>query len=301
MFGVTILGNNSALPAHDRHPTAQIITIANELLLLDCGEGTQMRIRDFRIKRSKINHIFISHLHGDHYFGLIGLLTSMALLGRTQDLHLFAPFPLQNLIQAQLKIAASTLPFNLIFHVLENEGLIVDEQKFTVNCFKVYHRIECYGFLIKEKHKPRKLIPEKAIEYGIPITFYEQLKNGDDYIFPDGTLIKNESVTLEGKANKSYAFCADTLFTEAFLPHINNADLLYHESTYLNDLQQQAKDRFHSTSVQAATIALKANAKKLLLGHFSSKYKELDDFEREARPIFPNTEVSKEGVTYIVT
>ena len=301
MFGVTILGNNSALPAHGRHPTSQIITIANEALMIDCGEGTQMRIRDFRVKLSKINYIFISHLHGDHYFGVIGILTSMALLGRTQPLHLYAAAPLQALIEMQLNIAGSNgLPFELIFHPLNEEGILADEEHFSVSCFKVYHRIECYGFLIREKHKPRKLNPDKAAEYNIPVAFYEQLQDGKDYIANDGSIIKNGLVTSEGKHAKSYAFCADTLFTEAFLPRIMGVDLLYHESTYLTELATQATARFHSTAAQAATIALKASAKTLLLGHFSSKYSSLECFAEEATQIFPNTIVSQEGVTYFV-
>lgn len=301
MFGVTILGNNSALPAHGRHPTSQIITVANEALMVDCGEGTQMRIRDFRVKLSKINHIFISHLHGDHYFGLIGVLTSMALLGRTQQLHLYAPASLQALIEMQLNIAGSPgLPYELIFHPLKEEGLLIDEAHFSVSCFRVCHRIACYGFLIKEKHKPRRLNPAKAAEYRIPVAFYEHLQNGEDYITENGSIIKNEAVTSEGKHAASYAFCADTLFTEAFLPHIMHVDLLYHESTYLNDQAAQATERFHSTAAQAATIALKASVKTLLLGHFSSKYSSLECFEEEAAQIFPNTIVSQEGVTYFV-
>lgn len=301
MFGVTILGNNSALPAHGRHPTSQIITVANEVLMIDCGEGTQMRIRDFRVKLSKVNHIFISHLHGDHYFGVIGVLTSMALLGRIQQLHLYAPAPLQALIEMQLNIAGSSgLPYDLVFHPLSEEGILVDEEHFSVSCFRVHHRIECYGFLINEKHKPRKLNPDKAAEYHIPVEFYEHLQNGEDYITGDGSVVKNELVTFDGKRGKAYAFCADTIFTEAFLPHIMHVDLLYHESTYLKDLQQQAAARFHSTAAQAATIALKASAKTLLLGHFSSKYSSLECFEEEAKQIFSNTIVSEEGVTYFV-
>lgn len=301
MFGVTILGNNSALPAHGRHPTSQIITVANETLMVDCGEGAQMRIRDFRVKLSKINYIFISHLHGDHYFGVIGIITSMALLGRTQPLHLYAPTPLKELIEMQLNIANNhKLPFELIFHALVEEGTLVDTSNFSVNCFKVHHRIECFGFLIKEKHKPRKLNAGKALEYNIPITFYDSVQMGEDYVAADGSIVKNEWITYEGKPSKSYAYCADTLFTEAFLPHIMHVDLLYHEATYLSELEMQAKERYHSTASQAANIALKASVKTLLLGHFSSKYNTLESFSEEATRIFPNTIVSQEGVTYVV-
>lgn len=300
MFGVTILGNNSAIPAHDRHPSSQAVTIANQVLLLDCGEGTQMQIKDYKVKRSKINYIFISHLHGDHYFGLIGLLSSMALISRTEPLHLFAPPLLFEVIQLQLKIANSTLPFPLHFHALEKDGEIVHETKFTVTCFKVMHRIDCFGFLIKEKHKLRKINLSKVVAAGIPAMFYERLQNGEDYITKEGKRIENETVTLPGKRNKAYAYCADTLFTESFLPYIREVDLLYHESTYLNDFVEQAQNRFHSTAEQAAIIAKKACAKKLIIGHFSSKYKALDLFETQSQSVFPNTELSKEGVTYLV-
>lgn len=300
MFGVTILGNNSAIPAHDRHPSAQAVTIANQVLLIDCGEGTQMQIKDYKVKRSKINYIFISHLHGDHYFGLIGLLSSMALISRTEPLHLFAPPQLFEVIQLQLKIANSTLPFQLHFHPLEKDGEIVHETKFTVSCFKVMHRIDCFGFLIKEKHKCRKVDLPKVVAAGIPAMFYERLQNGEDYITKEGKCIENEMVTIPGKRNKAYAYCADTLFTESFLPYIQEVDLLYHESTYLNDFVEQAQNRFHSTAEQAAIIAKKAKVKKLIIGHFSSKYKTLDLFETQSQLVFPNTELSKEGVTYLV-
>jgi len=298
MIGVTILGNNSAVAAHGRHPTAQVVAVDNNYLLLDCGEGAQMRCMDFDVKRSKINHIFISHLHGDHYFGLLGWLTSLSLLGRTQDLHVFAPEPLQGIIGAHLSASNTVFAYKLIFHPLKNEGLILEEKQFTVSCFKTIHKIDCFGFLIKENRKPRRLIYENAVAAGIPKVFFEQLRDGKDYISPIGTIVKNESVTMEGKENLSYAFCADTVYTEQFLPFIKNVDLLYHEATYLNDLAEQAKARFHSTAAQAAMLAQKAGAKKLLLGHFSSKYDDLSGFQTEAASVFSNTEISKEGETY---
>jgi ribonuclease Z len=300
MIGVTILGNNSALAAHGRHPTAQVVSVDDNHLLLDCGEGAQMRCMEFGVKRSKINHIFISHLHGDHYFGLIGWLTSLSLLQRTQDLHVFAPEPLEEIINAHLSASNTIFSYKLIFHPLKSEGLILNEKQFTVSCFKTIHKINCFGFLVKENHKPRRLIYENAVAAGIPKIFFERLQSGEDYISPTGTLVKNESVTTEGKENSSYAFCADTLYTEQFLPFIQNADLLYHEATYLSNFAEQAKERFHSTAAQAATLAQKAGVKKLLLGHFSSKYDDLSGFALEAQPIFPHTEVSKEGEIYYV-
>ncbi|SDZ73420.1 ribonuclease Z [Arachidicoccus rhizosphaerae] len=300
MFGVTILGNNSAVPAHDRHPTAQAVTIAGEVLLLDCGEGTQLQIKNYFVKRSRITRIFISHLHGDHYFGLIGLISSMALINRATPLHLYAPAPLKELIDLQLSISDSVLPYELIFHPLSGAETLVTTAKYKVEVFPVEHRIECYGFLIRENHAPRKIDPQKTREYEIPHAYFEKLQWGADYQTKDGRLLTNEMLTLPGKNNASYAYCADTLYTDSFLPYIQNVDLLYHESTYLDDFELQAKDRFHSTARQAAMIAEKASAGHLLLGHFSSKFKYVEAFEAEAREVFPYTDLSQEGVTYLV-
>jgi len=298
MFSVTILGNNSALPAYDRHPTAQVVTLNDQLLLIDCGEGTQMQISKYKIRRSKINHIFISHLHGDHYFGLIGLLTSMSLLGREHDLHIYAPAPLKEIIELQLKVADSTLSFPLHFHLLEEDGLIADEKTFSVECFATRHRIECRGFIIREKKKPRKINKEKIAKFDIPASFYDRLKDGQDYEAKDGSIIQNEWVTIPNTPPNSYAFCADTIYDERIAEKVKEVVLLYHEATYLKALHEKASARFHSTSEQAATIACKANVQKLLIGHFSSKYESLDQFLTEAREVFPNTELAIEGVTY---
>ena len=300
MFGVTILGNNSALPAFDRHPTAQVVTLGEHLFLIDCGEGTQMQIARYKIKRSRINHIFISHLHGDHYFGLIGLITSMGLLGREHDLHLFAPAGLDEIIAMQLKVAATTLPFKLHFHPLEKEGIIVEHHKFQVECFATQHRIPCWGFMVKEKKVSRKIDKERVLQFEIPTAYYESLKLGRDYETKDGRIIKNEWVTIPNTAAKSYAFCADTIFDETLIDKVKNVDLLYHETTYLKDLYERATLRFHSTTHQAATIALKANVHKLLIGHFSSKYDVLDEFLNEAKEVFINTELAIEGITFKV-
>ncbi len=300
MFGVTILGNNSALPAYDRHPTAQLVTLNDQLLLIDCGEGTQMQIARYRIRHSKIGHILISHLHGDHYFGLIGLITSMGLLGREHPLNLYAPKDLLDIIHLQLKVASTTLPFPLNFFPLEKNGLILDQPKFSVSCFETRHRIPCWGFIINEKKKPRKIIREKVLEYGIPAAFYENLKMGDDYQTKTGDIIKNDWVTFANKPNRSYAFCADTLYNEAMAEIVKDSSMIYHETTYLKDLEDRAQARFHSTTTQAAAIAKKANAKKLLIGHFSSKYEKLDQFLQETKEHFDATDLAIEGVTYII-
>ena len=300
MFAVTILGNNSALPAYDRHPTAQVVTLNDQVLLIDCGEGTQMQLSRYKVKKSRINHIFISHLHGDHYFGLIGLITSMGLLGRELPLHLYAPTGLDEIIALQLKVASSSLPFELIYHTLEKADILIDTSKFSVECFSTKHRIPCWGFIVREKRHPRKIDKEKVIEFEIPSSFYNALKNGNDYTTKDGDIIRNDQVTIANKPARSYAFCADTIYDELIASITKDVCLLYHEATYLKDFANRAAERFHSTTVQAAMIAKKANVNQLLLGHFSSKYELLDEYLKEAVEIFPNTQLAIEGVSFLV-
>ncbi|MEJ7766698.1 MAG: ribonuclease Z [Chitinophagaceae bacterium] len=299
MLAVTILGNNSALPAFDRHPTSQVVTLNDHLFLVDCGEGTQMQIAKYRIKRSRIHDIFISHLHGDHYFGLMGLITSMGLLGRVRDLNIFAPAPLKEIIELQLKAGSTILPFALCYHVLE-EGVMIQEEKFEVSCFKVFHRIDCWGFIFREKKPPRKLDGDKIKQYNIPISFYEQLRWGQDYVTGTGAVVTNDLVTEPSPKGKSYAYAADTLYEESIACKVKGVDLLYHETTYLDELRDRAAKRFHCTTVQAAHIAKIAGVHRLLIGHFSSKYEKLEEFEIETRTIFPNTDLALEGVSYMI-
>jgi ribonuclease Z len=298
LLALTILGNNSAIPAFDRNPTAQLLQLQEESFLIDCGEGTQMQMTKFKTRRSKISKIFISHLHGDHYFGLIGLLNSMSLLGRIQHLHVYAPEPLLDIINMQLKVSETTLCYPLHFHALKTEGIIVDEKKITVECFKVKHRIECWGFLFREKKVARKIDTEKVIAYEIPANFYEKLQQGQDYVNKKGTIIANEDVTMEGPKAKSYAYCADTIFDKSLIEKVKGVDLLYHETTYLKDLHERAASRYHSTTAQAGTIAKEGKVKKLLIGHFSSKYEKLNDFLSETKEIFSNTDLALEGICY---
>ena len=298
MLALTILGNNSAIPAWDRNPTAHILQSLDECYLIDCGEGTQIQMSKYKIRRSRLNHIFISHLHGDHYFGLIGLLTSFSLLGRTQDLHLHAPAALEQIIKLQFSVADVKLSYPFYFHAITTEGIIVNDTKITVESFKVKHRIECWGFLFIEKKNLRKIDSERIKAYEIPKTFYEKLQKGEDYITKKGTIIPNEEVTIAGIKPKSYAYCADTIYDETLIDKIKSVDLLYHETTYLKNLEQKAADRFHSTTIQAAAIAKKGEVKKLLIGHFSSKYEILDEFLTEATEVFENTELALQGVSY---
>jgi ribonuclease Z len=300
MLAVTILGNNSAVPAFDRHPTSQVVTLDGQNFLVDCGEGTQIQMIRYKIRRGKISHIFISHLHGDHYFGLVGLINSFSLLNHQQELHVFGPAQLQQIIEMQLKVADTQLCYQLHFHTISGPATLVDDDKIEIKCFPTQHRIECYGFSFREKKKPRRLIIDSVKENLIPLHFYENLRNGEDFVTSAGEIIRNEWLTEEAPRGKTYAFCADTRYTESIIKHIQGVDLVYHESTYLDNLRERAEERFHSTAKQAAQIAQKAGAKKLLLGHFSSKYDTLEEFEQEARKVFPDTELALEGVSYKV-
>ncbi len=302
MFAVTILGNNSAIPTPDRHPTAQVISYNDQLMLVDCGEGTQMQLTKYKVRRSKIRHILISHLHGDHYFGLIGLINSMSLLGRTEPLSLYAPPELEEILRLQLLCAATTLKFNLSFHALlpDKTGVLFREKDMEVSYFPTKHRIPCYGFSFSAQRRKRRVIPEQARAYDIPAAYYSRLQEGADYEQKNGKTVKNDWVTLPPPPGKRYVYCADSIYDEDLLPHVAEADLVYHEATYLHALVQRAQDRFHSTAVQAATLAQKAAAKRLLIGHFSSKYTELQPFLDESIPVFPHTELALEGTTYLI-
>ena len=300
MFAVTILGCNSAIPAHGRNPSSQILQLQDNSFLSDCGEGTQMQLSKFKIKVSKISHIFISHLHGDHYFGLIGLLSSMSLMNRTQDMHIFGPALLKDIILLQCKASDTDFSFQIYFHELGENGLIAETNKMMISSFKVDHQIDCWGFLFKEKKNPRSINAEKVKSYEIPSSFYEQLQKGEDYQTKKGTVIPNAEVTTENEKPRTYAYCADTIYNESFIPIIKEVDLLYHETTYLKDQEDKASARFHSTTVQAGQIAKKAEVKRLIIGHYSSKYESIDSFLKETKEIFENTELGIEGACYYV-
>ncbi len=299
---VTILGNNSALPAYNRHPTAQVVTLLRTALLLDCGEGTQLQMMKYGLKWSKVSHIFISHLHGDHFYGLPGLLNSMSLLGRTAPLYVAGPPPLEAIISL-LREAAGRYPFTYEFSFVPLPaagGMLVDNEQFSVGCFPVEHRIDCWGFLVEEKSPGRRLLPEKAAAAGVPVSFYSRLKKGEDFISETGARVPAETVTEVGPPPRRYAYCADTRYTESFLEAVHGADLIYHESTFLEVDADKATLRYHSTAKQAATLALKASAGRLLLGHYSSRYEDISPFEREARTVFAACEASIEGRSYEV-
>lgn len=295
---LTILGNNSALSNHNRFPTAQTLHIGNELFLVDCGEGTQVRLIKHKIKYSRISRIFISHLHGDHYYGLIGLLTRYGLNNRTEPLHIYGPRRLLDIINLQREVSCSNFPYELIFHPIDGDeaNVIYENANIRVTKFPTIHRIPCYGFKFEEIDPFRKLNLQAIQALNIPYTDYQLLQAGGDYTDELGHVIPNKTLTSAPNPIKSYAYCADTRYTEQFLETVRGVDLLYHETTYLKDQGSLAFERFHSTTEEAATLATKAQVKQLIIGHFSSKYSELSQFLEESQAIFHNTILSAEGM-----
>jgi ribonuclease Z len=258
-------------------------------------------MQKFGIRWRKLHHILISHLHGDHYFGLPGLLNSMSLQGRTQPLNLYAPAQLKPILDMIMQVADSELAYPLHFHPLpEGAALLAENSLFSIKCFPVIHRIACHGFVIETAVNSRKLLIDQCEQYHIPQAFFNKLKQGEDYIGQDGSVIANTVVTDDPPPSKKYAYCADTLYSEDYLPYIMGVDMLYHESTYLHEHADKAVLRFHSTAVQAAEMGKRAHAGQLLIGHFSSKYHELDAFAAEAGAIFPGVHVTVEGTSYEV-
>lgn len=297
-FKVKILGVNSAAPAHNRHQSSQVLTVNNQHFLIDCGENTQVQLMRFKIKAQKINHIFISHLHGDHYLGLMGLLSTMHLLGRKTDLHIYGPDGLDEIITVQLKYAETILQYKIIFHLLSQSTApvqIFENDLITVHTLPLDHRIVCNGFLFKEKPKSRRVIKE-LLPPGINIRQIGMLKKGLDIVDEQGkVLLKNEEYTMAPKKSRSFAYCSDTRYQPALVPHIQGVDILYHEATFLSDYEDRAATTFHSTASQAANIAKAAGVAKLIMGHYSIRYKELNDFLTEARAVFPESYLGVEG------
>jgi ribonuclease Z len=295
---LTILGCHSATPRSNAHPSSQFLEINNRFFLIDCGEGTQSQIRKYKIKFSRIKHIFISHLHGDHFYGLIGLISTFSSLNRETELHIYAPKGAKEIIDLQLKLSKSWIQYPLYFHELtsKNSEIIFEDNKVIVYTIPLKHRIYTNGFLFQEKFGERKLnITEVGKHKEIEICDYQNLKNGKDFLKNNGEIISNKSLTVDPPPILSYAYCSDTAYFEDIIPIIKNVDLLYHESTFLEKHIDLAKTTKHATARQAATIAKKAKVKKLILGHFSSRYKDENLFLKEVKPIFENTELSFEG------
>ena len=301
-FEVTILGSSSATPIYNRNPTSQVLNINERLYLIDCGEGTQQQMLRFDVKASRIDHIFISHLHGDHYLGLVGLLSSLHLNGRVKPLKLYGPTQLKEIIDVHLNYSETTLHYTIDFKATNTEKpeILLENQDITVESIPLDHRIACTGFLFKEKKRLRKIIKERTTELEIPIEFYTALKKGADYIAPDGKTYMNDTLTLDSERPKTYAYCSDTAYNEIYFEQISGATLLYHEATFLNNMLERANETHHTTALQAGEIALKTNAKRLLIGHFSARYKTLNELLDEARSIFPLTELAIEGKTFLI-
>lgn len=294
---ITILGNNSALPAYGRYPTSQVIETHEQLFLMDCGEGAQMRMQQFGIKSARINHIFISHAHGDHFYGLVGFVSSLALFGREKELYIYCPAEVKKILMSQLQW---NLGFEIHFRILADaeHAILLDAEKYQVTCFPVYHSVPTHGFKFIEKKRKRILLPLKIREYDVPKYFYSRLTDGEDYTTKEGEVIKNDWVTEDGHPNKVYAFSADTRYAPEICEDIFGADILYHESTYLHERQHKAIERFHATALEAGMIARQACVKQLLLGHFSSKYKDLQAFVEEASTEFENVRLALEGQSF---
>ena len=299
-FEVQLLGTNSALPAFGRHPTSQILTIQKYKYLIDCGEGTQMRFQKFGVKPGRMNQIFISHLHGDHFYGLIGLLTTLGLIGRKRPLDIFAPEGLEEIIRVQTKYAGGDPPFTIRFHVTDTEKhqLIFENNQITVHSIPLDHRVPTSGFLFKEKPKARKMIGAKIQEYNIPYSAIPAFKAGKVFIDAKGQRFANALLTEEPTPPRSYAYCSDTRYKEDIIPLIQGADMLYHESTFQEDLIEKTIPTGHSTALQAAKIAKQANVGRLILGHFSSRYEDINSFADEAKAVFPTVVAGVEGETY---
>tara|TARA_B100001778_G_scaffold317630_1_gene305477 strand:+ start:308 stop:1213 length:906 start_codon:yes stop_codon:yes gene_type:complete len=298
---LTILGCHSGVPKENSQTTSQILEIGNSLFLIDCGEGTQNQIRKKRIKFSRIKHIFISHLHGDHFFGLIGLISTFRLLGRSASLDIFGPKGIKEIITLQLKHSKSWTNYDITFHELtSSKSEIIFENDFVeVFTIPLKHRIYTNGFLFREKLGLRKIDMEKVDKYGILVSDYENLKKGKDLILNDGKIIENKFVTLPPSEPKSYAFCSDTIYDTGLVEILNHVDVLYHESTFLDSHEELAKLTKHSTASDAAKIAKKANVKSLILGHFSARYKNKNEFLNEAKPYFDNVELAEEGKIFL--
>ncbi|MFD1769483.1 ribonuclease Z [Sphingobacterium suaedae] len=301
-FEVLILGNSSATPMYGRHPTAQIINYNEQLFLVDCGEGTQMQLFRYGIRSNKINHIFISHLHGDHYLGLVGLLSSQHLMGRQADLHLYGPAALKEILDLQFKHSDTRLRYALIFHPTnpEHEDLLLETPMLKVRSFPLRHRIACTGFRFDEGRRSATLKAEEVERLRIPTPYLKLLKKGIDYLGADGTVYPAKDLTFPAPASRSYAYCSDTVLTDAYFDAIREVDLLYHESTFLHEMVDRAKETFHTTALEAAQVAQIVQARKLLLGHFSARYKDLQPLLDESRAVFANTVLSEEGKWFLV-
>lgn len=303
-FEVLILGNSSATPMYERHPTSQVINHSEQLFLVDCGEGTQMQLSRYGVKSNRINHIFISHLHGDHYLGLVGLISSMHLMGRKNELHVYGPKPLQEILELNLKHAETTLRYPLIFHPTNphEPKEIYHSKALQIISFPLKHRIACTGFRFQEGKRPAKLRVDQVERLNIPTPLLNGIKWGADFTDINGKTYPSEELTFPAPVPRSYGYCSDTVKIPDYWPAIKGVNLLYHEATFLHEMKERAIETFHTTALEAGEIANEVGASKLLLGHYSARYKihDLPMLLKEARSVFPNTDLSVEGRWYEV-
>lgn len=299
-FDVTILGSSSATPIFNRNPSAQLLNINERFYLIDCGEGTQQQLLRNGLKAQRIEHIFISHLHGDHYLGLVGLLSSLHLNGRTKPIYIYGPAELQEIMEIQFRYSQTVLRYPIEFRATnpDTPEKIFENHDVVVETFPLEHRIPCTGFKFSQKKRLRKVIKEKVEALNIPVNVFPLLKRGIDYTDPDGRVHKALDLTIEADQPRTYAYCSDTICSWNYLENIKGADTIYHEATFMHDMIERAEETFHTTSLQAAEVAVKAGAKQLLLGHFSARYRELEPLLLEAQSIFPNSKLATEGITF---
>jgi len=302
-FSLTILGSNSAIPSVNRNSSSHLINIDGKLFLIDCAEGTQVQLRKYHKKFQSIESIFISHLHGDHYFGLMGLISTLHLLGRTKEMHIYSPPQLKNIIETHHKVSNKILRYPLIFHELDEDSasVLIDDENMLVKSFPLNHSIPAFGFVFKTKEKERNFRKDILQEMDIHYNDIMKVKRGEDYIDEKGQLFKNADLTLDPDPESSYAYCSDTSYYEKIVPYIENVDILYHESTFLEEKKSLASETLHSTAKEAAQIAKMAGVRKLLLGHFSSRYTDLEPFLSEAKEIFIETYLAEDGDEYIIS
>lgn len=297
-FELHILGCGSALPTTRHFATSQVLNVRDKLFMIDCGEGCQMQFRRSRLKFSRLNHIFISHLHGDHCFGLLGLISSFGLLGRTADLHIYSPAGLEELLQPMLKFFCDNLPYKVFFHAFETKRptLIYEDRSLTVTTIPLKHRIACCGFLFAKQPTLNHIIRDMVDFYEIPLYELNRIKSGEDYVTADGTVVPNARLTIPADPPRKYAYCSDTIYRESVIEQIKEVNLLFHEATFAQKEQARARETFHTTAAQAATIAKKANVKQLVIGHFSARYEDESVLLEEAQMVFPETILARENL-----
>ena len=295
-FELHILGCGSALPTTRHFPTSQIVNVRDKLFMIDCGEGAQLQFRKSHLKFSRLNHIFISHLHGDHCFGLLGLISTLNLLGRTAELHIHSPKGLETLLTPMLDFFNRQMTYKVLFHEIDTKEpmLIYEDRSLTVTTIPLRHRMPCCGFLFAEKRCPNHIIREMVDFYQVPVYELNRIKNGADYVTSEGKTVSNNLLTRPSAPSRSYAYCSDTIYLPSIVEQIKGVDLLFHEATFANEDAPRAKETFHTTAAQAAEIARKAEVKKLLIGHFSARYEDENILLQEASAIFPDTQLAKE-------